>query len=134
MPMHTDAALLSPCLKAGAPRAHLVVWGFWPYGGDGGKNRPLLVLSMDESTGRLELVYGSSQHVCEVRPSESDIKSEFLVTQPGEKAIAGLAKPTRFDLKKRMLVSSDGYTVIGHARTNAMLCRIGKAAKAADLY
>jgi hypothetical protein len=49
-------------------------------------------------------------------------------------AIAGLSKPTRFDLKKRMLASSDGYSVIGHARANAMLCRIGKAAKAADLY
>jgi hypothetical protein len=111
-----------------------VVWGFWPYDGDGGKNRPLLVLSIDESTGRLELVYGSSQHVCEVRPSESAIKSEFLVTQSGEMAIAGLSKPTRFDLKKRMLASSDGYSVIGHVRASAMLCRIGKAAKAADLY
>ena len=111
-----------------------VVWGLWPYDGEGGKNRPLLVLSVDESTRQMELVYGSSQHVCEIRPSESDVKSEFLVTQPGETAIAGLTKPTRFDLKKRMLASSDGYTVIGHARTNAMLCRIGKAAKAADLY
>ncbi|WP_148208608.1 hypothetical protein RU820_05430 [Acidithiobacillus ferrooxidans] len=110
-----------------------VVWGFWPYDGEGGKNRPLLVLWRNKDTGMLEVAYGSSQHVVEIKDGESDNPKEFLVTNRQDMVLTGLNRPTRFNLGDRMQISPEKVEAIGHVRTRNMLYRLERAVKAAHI-
>jgi len=86
-----------------------IVWVEFPYEeAHVGKKRPALVLDVHGS-GKCLLAYGSSKQIDASNP----LPGEVVVSKPHDLQQCGLRVPTRFDLRKRVMVSLNFRDRIG---------------------